>query len=117
MCRRPQQFCEVQRGGRVLSRIRFAVPQSVNQVRATAAVLINGQLIDWPLNRRSNVCDFLMNDAQCPLRPNTPYIYELRATFPLQVPVNQPIHVEFTLRDDAAQRILSCFRTRVTASR
>lgn len=116
-CKSSQQFCQVKRDGRVLSRMRFTPSQVVGRIQAYAHFRINnGAFHVWPIHHRTNACDFLMNDAQCPLQPHTAYTYEMRAKFPHDVPLNAPFHVYITVRDENRREVLSCFRTLVTVT-
>lgn len=116
-CRSPQQFCQVERNMRVLSRVQFAPAQRVNRLQAHAELCRSGGCIEWPLGARSNACNFLLNDAQCPLNAQTSYTFELRGRFPTAVPLNTPIHVYLRVRDADRGTVLSCFRTLVTVTR
>lgn len=116
-CRSPQQFCQVERNMRVLSRVQFAPAQRVNRLTAHAELCRNGGCIEWPLGSRSVACNYLLNDARCPLNAQTSYTFELRGRFPTAVPLNTPIHVYLRVRDADRGTVLSCFRTLVTVTR
>lgn len=107
----------MKRGGRVLSRIQFNSPLPVNRLQAYAHLKLPTGFVTWPLNEHTEACNYLTNGKECPLIQNESYVYELRAYFPEDVPLDVPLHVLFTIRDEDHANVLACFRTLVTVTK
>lgn len=108
-CNPQGSFCEINRGTPAVMYVRFS--PRVNHARALNGALHalrNNAWQLWNLNHRTNVCNFLKNEQQCPISVGQQAIYELRFVVPVNVPVRETFPLHFRIQDQNGQSV-ACF--------
>lgn len=108
-CNPQGEFCEINRGQPVVMYIRFS-PQ-FGQARALGGALhayIHNGWHNWNLRHRADVCNFLINDRECPINIGEHATYELRYIVPVNIPLRQVFLLHFRIQDQNG-RSAACF--------